>query len=113
MCSWDEDVITMAVEAGRDCLRGTSASSLSGLTLASTTAPYADLNDAVVVAAALRAPESASAADATGSTRAGLTSLIRACRAGAEDDSLFIASERRSASPAVRRRCSTGAAPAR
>ena len=39
MCGWDEDVITMAVEAGRDCLAGAPAP--AGLSLASTTAPYA------------------------------------------------------------------------
>ena len=99
MCGWDEDAITMAVEAGRDCLRGTSASVLSELTLASTTAPYADLNNAVLVAAALQLPKAASAADATGSTRAGLTAISRACRAGAEGDSLIIASDRRSGKP--------------
>ena len=54
MCGWDEDVITMAVEAGRDCLRGGSASAITGLSLASTTAPYADINNAVLVGSALR-----------------------------------------------------------
>jgi 3-hydroxy-3-methylglutaryl CoA synthase len=99
MCSWDEDAITMAVEAGRDCLRDGSLSSLSGLTLASTTAPYADLNNAVLVAAALRLPPSVFAADAGGSTRAGLTAVIRACRTAADGDTVVIASEKRAAKP--------------
>jgi 3-hydroxy-3-methylglutaryl CoA synthase len=99
MCSWDEDAITMAVEAGRDCLRETSVSAISGLTLASTTAPYADLNNAVLVAAALRLPPTVSAADIGGSTRAGLTAVIRACRTAGEGDSLVIASEKRSGKP--------------
>jgi 3-hydroxy-3-methylglutaryl CoA synthase len=99
MCSWDEDVITMAVEAGRDCLRNASASSLSVLTLASTTAPYADLNNAVLVAAGLRLPSSASAGDVGGSTRAGLTAVIRACQTTVEGDSLIVASEKRSGKP--------------
>lgn len=99
MCGWDEDVITMAVEAGRDCLRGASPSSLSALVLASTTAPYADLNNAVLVGTALRLPTSAAAADTAGSTRAGLSALIDACRTTGAGDRLVIASERRKARP--------------
>jgi 3-hydroxy-3-methylglutaryl CoA synthase len=101
MCSWDEDVITMAVEAGRDCLRGMAPGSVSGLTLASTTAPYADINNAVFVNAALQLPDHAGAAEAGGSTRAGLSSLISACRgAGAEGSAMVIAAEHRKAKPA-------------
>jgi 3-hydroxy-3-methylglutaryl CoA synthase len=99
MCGWDEDAITMAVEAGRDCLRGGSSASITGLTLASTTAPYADLNNAGFVNAALRLPSGASAVDVGGSTRAGLSALIAACQSAAEGDRLVIASERRTAKP--------------
>lgn len=97
MCGWDEDVITMAVEAGRDCLRGAGADTLAGLTLASTTAPYDDINNAVLVGAALRLPPQAASADAAGSTRAGLSALIEACRGGGER--MVIASEKRRAKP--------------
>jgi len=99
MCSWDEDVVTMAVEAARDCLKGREADPIAELTLASTTAPYADLNNAVLVAAALRLPAATSAADAGGSTRAGLTAVIRACHTSCAADCLVIASEKRSARP--------------
>jgi 3-hydroxy-3-methylglutaryl CoA synthase len=98
MCGWDEDVITMAVEAGRDSLHGLAADAIGGLSLASTTAPYADLNNAVLVGTALRLPQRASSADLGGSTRAGLSALIEACRRGGEDH-LVIASEKRSAKP--------------
>ncbi len=100
MCGWDEDVLTMAVEAGRDCLRGGSVSNLSGLSLASTTAPYADLNNAVFVGAALRLPSHASASDTGGSTRAGLSALIAACESAADGEKMIIASEHRKAKPA-------------
>ncbi|MGQ0503308.1 MAG: OB-fold domain-containing protein [Panacagrimonas sp.] len=99
MCGWDEDVITMAVEAGRDCLRGASVQHVGRLSLASTTAPYADLNNAVLVGAALQLPDCASAGEAGGSTRAGLSALIAACQSGAEGDHLVIASEKRVARP--------------
>ena len=98
LCNWDEDVITMAVEAGRDCLRGVATDSIAGLTLASTTAPYADLNNAVLVGAALRLAPQAAAADAGGSIRAGLSALIKACR-GSENAQLVIASEHRTGKP--------------
>lgn len=98
MCGWDEDAITMAVEAGRDALRGLAVESIGGITLASTSAPYADLNNAVLVGAALRLAPRAASADAGGSTRAGLSALIEACRRGGEDR-LVIASEKRSAKP--------------
>ncbi|TDU26908.1 3-hydroxy-3-methylglutaryl CoA synthase [Panacagrimonas perspica] len=99
MCGWDEDAITMAVEAGRDCLRGRSAEAVTGVTLASTSAPYADLNNAVFVGAALRLPTTASAGDTGGSTRAGLSALIAACRSADSGERLVIASERRTAKP--------------
>ena len=39
--NWDEDVITMAAEAGRECLRG-SAATVNAVQLASTTFPFLD-----------------------------------------------------------------------
>ena len=42
MCNWDEDAITMAVEASRTCLSGKNKNDLDGLYLASTTLPFAD-----------------------------------------------------------------------
>ena len=50
MCSWDEDVMTMAVEAGRDCLLGANRDGVTAFDLASTTAPYADLQNAATEA---------------------------------------------------------------
>ena len=83
MCNWDEDVITLAVEAGRDCLRGANRSTLTAIDLASTTAPFADLQNAVLVGAALRVPVATACTDVSGSTRAGLSALLRARSAGA------------------------------
>ena len=99
MCCWDEDAITMAVEAGRDALRGHSAAAVASLTLASTTLPYADLNNAVLVGAALSLPANAASSDASGSTRVGLSAVIAACGASSAVDRLVIASEKRSGKP--------------
>ncbi|MBW2428207.1 MAG: 3-hydroxy-3-methylglutaryl CoA synthase, partial [Deltaproteobacteria bacterium] len=46
MCNWDEDSITMAVAASRDCLNGKDKDSLDALYLASTTLPFADRQNA-------------------------------------------------------------------
>jgi len=99
VCNWDEDAISMAVEAGRDCLRGVDRGAVNGLDLASTTAPYTDLQNAVITACALRLPKSASCADHGGSTRAGLLALNRACASRQEGDTLVIAAEKRTARP--------------
>lgn len=98
ICAWDEDVVTMAVEAGRDCLRGLSRTSWQALNLASTSAPFADLNHAALVAAALRLNLNVAAMDFASSTRVGLSALIEACRAR-EGEQLVIAADKRGAKP--------------
>lgn len=52
-CNWDEDVITMAVEAARECVAADKRDEVSGLVLASTTAPFADLGNAAIVSTAI------------------------------------------------------------
>jgi hypothetical protein len=42
MCNWDEDSLTMAVAASRDCLKGMDKAKVDALYLASTTLPFAD-----------------------------------------------------------------------
>ena len=69
------------------------------LALASTTAPFADLQNAVIVASALNLPTSTQCSDLAGSTRAGLSALAQALESGAEGDALVVAADRRSAKP--------------
>ncbi len=55
-CAWDEDSLTMAVEAARDCrLDGMDAP--ANLVLASTTLPFADRENAAFLREALDLPE--------------------------------------------------------
>jgi hydroxymethylglutaryl-CoA synthase len=99
VCGWDEDAITMAVEAGRDCLTGIDRSVIARLYLASTTLPYADRLNAGVVAGALGLPERVGALDLGGSLRAGTSAVLTACdaaRATAEP-TLCVAADRRAA----------------
>jgi len=78
MCNWDEDPITMAVEASRDCLRGLDKSKLDALYLASTTLPFADRQNAGIVSAALNLKDDMITADHSSSQKAATTALITA-----------------------------------
>jgi hydroxymethylglutaryl-CoA synthase len=78
VANWDEDTITMAVEAARDCLTGMDRGTVQALTLASTTLPFADRLNAGVLKEALNLSDDSAAVDATGSLRAGTTALIDA-----------------------------------
>jgi 3-hydroxy-3-methylglutaryl CoA synthase len=82
MANWDEDSITLAVEAGRDCLAGDPATP-AALVLASTTLPFDDRLNAGVVASALGLPSAVRSSDAAGSLRAGASALTGAL-AGAD-----------------------------
>ena len=99
LCSWDEDTITLAVAAARDCLRDNGRNAPRSLTLASVTPPFADLQNAVIVASALDLSTSTVCSDAGGATRAGLTALAQSLESSAEGDALVIAADRRSAKP--------------
>lgn len=94
--AFDEDSLTMAVEAGRSLLNGANASP-TNLLLASTSLPFADRSNAGLAAEALNLSEWTATQDCGGSQRAA-TSALRSLpgRAGA---SLLIASERRIAKP--------------
>lgn len=76
VASFDEDAISMAVEASREALRGAPA--IAQLLFATTSPAYAEKLNAAIVHAALALPEAAAAADLGGSTRAGLGSLLLA-----------------------------------
>lgn len=98
MANWDEDVITMAVEAGRDLLARVEPAQPESFTLASTTHPFADRLNASVVCAALGLPSGISATDSCGSLRAGSSALLRALQA--KTSAMVVASERRVPTPA-------------
>lgn len=107
LCSWDEDSITLAVEAARDCLGG-QREGVARLVLASTTAPFADLQNASTVATALGLPGQVGCADLGGSTRSGLAGLINELSNPERRQRLVVASERRSARPASAQEMSYG-----
>ena len=95
VANWDEDAITMAVEAARDCLGDDERSALRSLVLASTTHPFDDRQNATVVATALNLPTALRTTDAAGSLRAGTGALIDAL--GGRDRTLVVAADSRRA----------------
>lgn len=106
-CSWDEDVVTMAVEAARDCLTGQDRGRVQALHLASTTFPYADLSNAVIVASALGLGPDIQTSNAAGSQRAATTALLQALSQGRP--ALVVGSEKPNPLPASQAEMHSGA----
>ncbi|WP_054032805.1 SDR family NAD(P)-dependent oxidoreductase [Desulfatitalea tepidiphila] len=103
MCNWDEDSVTMAVAAARDCLTGLDKRQVQGLFLASTTLPFDDRQNAGIVATALNLPDAILASDFTASLKAGTTALLTAletAQGGARNPILVAAADRRETRPA-------------
>ncbi len=98
MCNWDEDTITMAVAASRDCLKGVDKTTLDGLYLASTTLPFADRQNAGIVSAGLNLGSQLITSDITSSQKAGSTALVTALetvKSGERKNVLVVATDRR------------------
>src|SRR6202012_3899062 len=104
IANFDEDAITMAVEAGRDCLPATDPikdrAFVDAVYFASTTMPFTDRQNAGVIAGALNLAEGISSLDIGASQRAGTSALIAALDAvssGRAKDALVVSGEKRKA----------------
>jgi 3-hydroxy-3-methylglutaryl CoA synthase len=86
VCNWDEDALSMAVEATRDCLKGANKASVDALYLSSTTLPYADRQNAGIAKTALNLRDAVLTADFTSSLKSGTTALVAALDALAGGD---------------------------
>jgi 3-hydroxy-3-methylglutaryl CoA synthase len=98
VANFDEDAITMGVEASRECLRAWPRKDVSALYFASTTHPYAEKQSAVLVAAALDLDASAFTADISGTLRSGTGAVklaLDAVKAAGAGDALVCASDLR------------------
>lgn len=76
VANYDEDSVSMAVEASRDCLLGAEPGDIKALYFSSTTSPYREKLSATTLAAALGAPDSTRTGDFSGSLRAGSGALL-------------------------------------
>ncbi len=112
VAGWDEDPITMAVEAARD-LFADRPRAIDSITLASTTHVFADRQNAGVVNEALNLADATGALDAGGSQRCGTSSLIAALDAAAAGKvTLHLSAERSIPAPASEREMVAGDAAA-
>ena len=101
ICDWDEDSVTLAVEAARDCLTGRPRTRISRVVHASTSAPFADRQSSAVVAAALSLDTGIAALDVAQSQRAGTSALLFALAStqAPGTESLVVAAEHRRCRP--------------
>src|SRR5262245_9132304 len=97
-CNWDEDTVTMAVEAARDALSGRERSSVGALRFASTTFPFLDRLHSGIVAEALSLDADVSTIDVAATQRAATSALIEALASATE--TLVIGAEKREAEAA-------------
>jgi 3-hydroxy-3-methylglutaryl CoA synthase len=96
VAGFDEDSITMAVEAGSDCLCGLERKEVDGLLLASTSFPYREKQSAAMVGTVLDLREDIVSSDFGNSLRAGSLALKAACEAvdsGAARNMLVVAAD--------------------
>ena len=74
----DEDVNSMSVAAGMDCLKGIDPKTVDGLFLATTSAPYKERQNSTIVATALDLRREARNADFANCLRAGTIAMLSA-----------------------------------
>jgi len=102
VANYDEDTITLAVAASRDCLGDSDPQEIDRLLLASTTFPYGEKQSAAIVAAALDLKKQARTLDLSNSLRSGMTgvaSAVEAIHAGTSKNVLVCASDIRMGLP--------------
>lgn len=107
-CSWDEDSVTMAVEASRDAFGAAGKGDVDAVVFASTTAPFADLQNSAIIANALALPDTARTLDIGNSQRAGVAGLASALSA-ADGGVLYVASDQPKGKPASAQEMTYGA----
>jgi 3-hydroxy-3-methylglutaryl CoA synthase len=119
MANYDEDAVTLAVEAGRDCLPASDPikdrAGVDAIYFASTSMPFSDRQNAGIVSAALQLPQDISSADVTSSMRAGTSALLLALdgvASGRTVAPMVVAGEKRKARAASTQELSYGDAAA-
>jgi len=102
VANWDEDSLTMGVEAVIDCLNNMNRELVDGLYFASTTPPYREKQSASIMAAAADLRRELVTADFTDSLRAGgsaFRAALDAINAGSAKRVLVVASDSRVPAP--------------
>ncbi|MEM7504427.1 MAG: zinc ribbon domain-containing protein [Pseudomonadota bacterium] len=106
-CNWDEDALTMGVEAARACVAGVDRTDIDVIEFASTTLPFADRSNVGVLREAVDLPDTPNLTDSGGSLRAASSALSRSLqrRSGR---SLLVASDCVDPKPASPEEAATG-----
>lgn len=102
VANWDEDVITMAIEAAIDSLKGFERESVDNLYLATTTAPYREKLSTSIIAKVLDLKKEVYTADFADSVRSGTIALqaaLDAVNSGSAKQALLTVSENRIPAP--------------
>lgn len=100
--NYDEDALTMAVEAGSGCVEGDGREGIGGLFFASTSGPYAEKQHSTLVATALDLQEDILTADfacSVSSSSAALRAAFDAVASHTAQRILVTASEQRACEP--------------
>ncbi len=96
VANYDEDSLTMAVNAGMDCLQGMDRSKIDGIFMATATGPFEERQNAGIISTALDLKPESRTADFTASVKSGTTALLSACdaaKAGSAKGILVCASD--------------------
>jgi hydroxymethylglutaryl-CoA synthase len=103
VAAWDEDSLTMATEAGLDCLNGIDPKEIDGIFFATTTSPFKEKQSSSLIASALDLRKDILTSDFANSLRAG-TIAVKAAMDAVEAKTarkiLVVSADRRVATPA-------------
>ena len=102
VANWDEDSVTMAVEAIRDCLKGIDRKLIDSVYFATTTAPFKENQCSTILTTATNMRRDVFSADFTTSLRSGTIALkaaIDAVKAGSAKRAVVAASDSRLGEP--------------
>ena len=91
---WDEDAITMGVEAARGCYLEPGKADPASIYLASTSLPFVDRQNAGLIKEALCLDDHLETSDITGSQRAGTSAMLNALGRAYKGSHLCVASEK-------------------
>jgi len=102
VANWDEDSVSMATDAGIDCLRGTDRSKVDGLYFATTTQPYMVRQNSTIIAGALDVKPESKTNDFVACAKSGTSALLAAfdaIKAGSANNVLVCSADCRVGKP--------------
>lgn len=99
VAKWDEDALTMAVEAARSAIGSADIADISAVTFASTSGPFTERLHAAIAIEALRLPPSTMSQDLAGSRRCAVAALLRALKSAPGGAEIILSGERRVTAP--------------